>query len=135
MSNFERAARNRSNFEDRFRGQGSYSSIDISVCACRHIHINSFVSEPLNATQIDVMKCIHWRTPDGHGRAGICLCSIYVLKNGFFFTKWRHIACPIDMIVSKNPSEAVYVYVISLRWQFVARIDGRPLYLSVPVRK
>ena len=39
-------------------------------------------------------------------------------------TKWRDIACSIDIIVSKNPSEAVYVYVISLRWQFVARINS-----------
>ena len=30
-----------------------------SVCACQHIHINSFVSAPLNATKIAVMKCIH----------------------------------------------------------------------------
>ena len=32
-----------------------------SVCVYRHIHINFFVSVPLNATKIAVMTCIHWR--------------------------------------------------------------------------
>ena len=36
-------------------------SIYNSVCACRDIHINSFASTPLNATQIAVMKGINWR--------------------------------------------------------------------------
>ena len=38
-------------------------SIYNSVCACRHTHINSSVSAPLNAMIIAVMKRIHWLMP------------------------------------------------------------------------
>ena len=37
------------------------------------------------------------------GRARVLLFDLYVIQNGFFALKWRHIACSIDIILSVNP--------------------------------
>ena len=75
-----------------------------SVCACRHIHINYFVSVPQKATKIAVMKCIHWQKAMVMGR-NFYIRSISVEKSDFL----RHVSCSMDIILSKDQSEVGYM--------------------------
>ena len=78
-----------------------------SVCACRHLHTNSFVSPPLNGTKIVVINFIHRRTVMvGSGRT-FYFPSINVEKK-VLCTKWCHLTCSMDIIVTKNHSEALH---------------------------
>ena len=95
--------------ENRVKERTRVSYLDTvynSVCGCRHIHINinSFVSTPLNITKIAVMKCIIWQkamvTPAFYIR------SISVEKNKIFARSGA--TCSMDIMLSKNPSEAAY---------------------------
>ena len=100
-----------------------YIYIYNSVCACRHIHINSFVSVPLNATKIAVMKCIHWRTavvgPE-------FLFSIY--KCWKFCTKWPHVARVIEGPSLYTVLEAEQLLSRAFTWHHSTKwVFGEPL--------
>ena len=77
--------------------------IYISLCMSTHQLLHECVTDRYENCCDEVY---HWRTamvvPES-------LYSIYKCwKKAIFCTKWRHVACSMDIMLSKNPSEAGY---------------------------